>query len=186
MESGGDVKRMRALFYELRLEDQRLVPNFASLWNSAEASALEPPMRYPFWRPLIVITMAIVLTVLTVTMWFRHSPVQQTSKNVPTIVDATGPLGWMPSIATPNGTGPSKTTKSSRRVYRRAPRRQLRVDVADERIREAVAISSWQSPTAKFIQSPASFILMTGPQLNQSVRELQLFLSQEHLKELTQ
>jgi len=54
--------------------------------------------------------------------------------------------------------------------------------------REAAMLSSWQSPTRKFMESPTSFDLNSLPQLNQSVEELQLFLpkNNELMKESNQ
>jgi len=40
-------------------------------------------------------------------------------------------------------------------------------------------LSSWQSPTQLFMESPTELALLQLPQLNQSVKDLETFLSQD-------
>jgi hypothetical protein len=66
--------------------------------------------------------------------------------------------------------------KSNRWDRKLAARRQADLNAGNAAIRETVSISSWQSPTATLMQSPADDVLTSLPQLDRSLTELKTFL----------
>ena len=83
MELSGDEKRIQALFSELLLEDQSLVPRFEKLWLRAEATARVPAPG--IMRPVAVIVTAIVLAavgLIAASSWSRSSQ-SQDMVNIP-------------------------------------------------------------------------------------------------------
>ena len=82
----------------------------------------------------------------------------------------------------------SSVTGPFRRRHERQ-KRGARQSVTERALtREVAMLSSWQSPTRKFMEYPTSFVLNSLPQLNQSVQDLQLFLpkNNELMKESKQ
>ncbi|MGH9959068.1 MAG: hypothetical protein ACREBC_18380, partial [Pyrinomonadaceae bacterium] len=66
--------------------------------------------------------------------------------------------------------------KPNRLVRRRAAHQSKLRALRRAEIQNAAAISSWQSPTARLMQSPADDVLTWVPQLHQYIMELKSFL----------
>jgi hypothetical protein len=187
MASTGEDARIQALFRELGTEDQSLTPSFGRSWHRAESESRQSSSVS--WQPVLVIAMAIVVTGLAVALGFRQNLDQREFGFISPLVLMTNEFGKTPSI------GPSLTIKKNRSVRRRRPTvlRSQPSDVAriKSSIQGAIALSIWRSPTVQLMQSPGSSLWTTTPLLNQSARELHLFLGQEELpqeklKELSQ
>jgi hypothetical protein len=200
MELAGDEKRIQALFSELRLEDQHTARRFEKGWKCAEAARTEP---VPGSRRLIIV-IASVLIVATVSAgaFWTHSVLTQTA----TIEKATTLPQIAPAAYSPSAEEPKKLVVSAPIKSRRAAQRKLvnstmkrgsestvylnRRDSSPtlkERFNEdIVSISKWRSPTETFMQSPASVVLTALPELTQSVRDLESYLSNNESKELKQ
>jgi hypothetical protein len=190
MELVGEEKRIQALFCELALEDQSQAPHFEKLWQRAEAKAVFSTVRGSKW-PLLnvplghwplptalnirsrnprlllaVTTTVVILTALVLlAMWARSpedlAPQQRLAADLST----------------------QKTTQSRQLVvftpskpHKLASRRPARARTKDAIVQKATIISSWRSPTALFMESPADPLLKSLPQLNQSVKEMESFL----------
>ena len=154
MKLAGDEKRIQALFRELRLEDQQVVPGFESVWNCAHVSRSE---RRPVASASLVALTAAVIVLCTFLFW---SSVR--SSEIPPLEVA----GMIPP-ATPISVN-SLEPSSHRKFARRKKAKPITGD--------AVALSTWKSPTAIFMESPSGFEINSLPQLNQAAKELQLFL----------
>jgi len=183
MDLIGDEKRIQALFSELSLEDQNSAPHFHKLWNRAEATKPVPVRR--FSRAAVVIASVVVTAAacaLVAWSWYMSTQqsLTQDAINIPRQTLAI-PVAPVPK--------PDKLASGSLR-----PRRERQKTIARQRqteralTRDAAMLSSWQSPTEKWMQSPTSFVLKQLPQLNQSVQELQQFLpkNNEAVKESNQ
>lgn len=181
MELIGDEKRIQALFSELSLEDQSSAPQFHKLWNRAEATR---PVRW-FSRAVVVIASAVLTAAacaLVTWSWYtstQQSPAQN-AINIP-LQTPTTPVPRVPE--------PDKLASGSLRPRHERQRRIPRQRQTERALtRDAAMLSSWQSPTEKWMQSPTSLVLNSLPQLNQSVQELQQFLpkNNEAMKESNQ
>lgn len=176
MELVGPEKRIQELFRELRLEDERLTPRYAAVWNRAQAESTRP--RRAFKLSFAVTAVLLVVTLFSLAWWSRRGPQGQQTVAVapttpivnpePTVVD----VGSQPDAAV----GPRHLVSSKRRNLKLAARRQAELIARNAAIREAAAISSWKSPTVTLLQSPADEVLTSVPQLSQPVNELKSFL----------
>lgn len=160
MKLVGDEKRIQALFRELRLEDQQVVPGFERVWNSAPITRSE--RRYVSSTSLVAFTAVLVVATMTSLLFWSTDRSPEIPKQE--VVGITRP-------AIPISVN-SLETSGQRKL---APRKKTQF-AAKPIIRDAVALSTWKSPTAIFMESPAGSEINSLPQLNQAAKELQLFL----------
>jgi hypothetical protein len=183
MELIGDEKRIQALFSELSLEDQNSAPHFHKLWNRAETTRPVPVRR--FNRAVIVIASAVVtVAACALIVWSWYTSTQQSPAQ-----DAINIPRQTPATPAPQLPEPDKLASGSLRPRHERQKRIARPRQTERALtRDAAMLSSWQSPTEKWIQSPTSFVLNSLPQLNQSAQELQQFLpkNNEAMKESNQ
>jgi hypothetical protein len=179
MELVGNEKKIQALFRELRLADERVAPEFISVWNRAQA--IRPVPSRTFKISLAVATTLFVIALSALVLWSRTG--QRSEQANPSV--ATGSPTHSSTPAPPAASSrstllvaaqPPNRVKSNRWDRKLATRRQADRDARNAVIREAVAISSWQSPTATLMQSPADAVLTSLPQLDRSLTELKTFL----------
>ena len=174
MDSAGDKKRIRALFYELSLEDQGAAPRFEELWRRAETttpdslSNLSPSMR------LLVSAVALV-ALFSIAFWARYRSSQPAH-----VVNS--PTHTLPQVAEPDKAVVATQRKSPQQFQKKVARpRKI------QRSLPAMAmLSKWQSPTSAFLQFPVNPIFTSLPQLDQSARELESFLPNNDVKEFRQ
>jgi hypothetical protein len=186
MESIGNEKKIQALFRELKLADERVAPEFIKVWNRAQATSPGSPRVFKI--SLAVATAALlVITLSALVLWSRNGqPDDQVDPKVATESTLPGstPAPHQATPATPPLTRPLRSVvaqspvrvKSNQWPPKLAARRKADLEARNAVIREAVSISSWQSPTATLMQSPADHVLTSLPQLDRSLNELKTFL----------
>lgn len=169
MELGGDEKKIQALFSELSLENQSVVPQFEHLWTGAR-SAVAPPREKTFIRPLAVLVSLLVTAAAgALTLWTWDRLTASSTANIANYVPKPAPVEvlYQPT--------PVKIRETLRPIQRK--KHVLRKRQTDRSVMaEARLLSNWQSPTQRFMQSPAAVALDSLPQLNQSVKDLESFL----------
>jgi hypothetical protein len=153
----GDEKRIQALFRELRLEDQHVVPEFDRVWNEARVSRSET-FALPH-RRLRTSLIATAFTLVVMSAMFLFSGSSGRAPEIPELAI----VQMSPVIVVNN---PEPVPK--RRIVRRHETQVF--------IRDAVALTTWKSPTAIFMETPARSEINSLPQLNQASKELQAFL----------
>ena len=175
----GNEKKIQALFRELRLADESVAPGFTRMWNRAQATS--PGMPRVFKISFAVATALFVITLCSLVLWSRNW--QRSQQSNPGIASGSTTPGSTPtpSLARQSPTQLGMTqlpnrVKSNRSDRRLAARRQADLNARNATIREIVSISSWQSPTATLMQSPAGDVLTSLPQLDRSLTELKTFL----------
>lgn len=176
MESVGDEKRIQALFSEQSFADQSLAPRFEKLWLRAETNARVPaPMFRRSVAAMVVAAVLVAVSFVAAVSWYRSSQPQNVANVPPQTISST-------SVQLVKQ--PEKDPKSPRSERRRRPLRQRQTERL--RVAETASLSNWESPTSVFLQSPTAFALSALPQLNQSARELEMFLTNnnEGTKEL--
>ena len=158
MEYVGEEKRIRELFRELRLENERLTPQFAGLWIRAQAAPA---------RPLRAINLSFALTaallicaLVSLTLWSRPWQINS-SPNSPIVT------GFKPPILNVDLEKPIKLALR--------PRTETAALNKTE-ISEAATISKWESPTTSLLRSPSEQVLTTVPQFNDAVKDMKSFL----------
>jgi hypothetical protein len=156
----GDEKRIQALFRELRLENQQVVPGFEKVWNCARAPGSE--RRRVASTSLVALTSALVVMTLSMSLFWSTDRSPEIPKQ-----DVVGmrPVAIPTSVNSLEPSGHRKLT----------PRKKTQL-AAKPIIRDAIALSTWKSPTAIFMESPTGSEINSLPQLNQAAKELQLFL----------
>jgi hypothetical protein len=179
MELVGEEKKIQALFSELRLADEQAVPSFAGVWNRAQ---LRPRARVsPLSFSFAAAAFAVFVAVVALALWSSRRPQTLQPKN--TVAYTPAPLPVTPGSTTdaqPSGTLPRKEqprVSRNARAARFAARQRAELMAAGRaEIRDAAAISSWQSPTARLLSSQNDALLNSLPQLNESVKDLKSFL----------
>lgn len=182
MELVGNEKKIQALFRELKLADERVAPEFIKVWDRAQATS--PGWSRVFNISFAVTTALLVITVSVLALWSRLA--QPNEQVNPKVANESTPPGSTPTPlrATPPPSPPIQSVvaqspvrfKSNQWARKLAARRKADLDARNAVIREAVSISSWQSPTATLMQSPADHVLTSLPQLHRSLNELKTFL----------
>jgi len=194
MESVGNEKKIQALFRELKLADERVAPEFIKMWDRAQATSpgwISAGSSRVFNLSFAVATALLVITVSVLVLWSRHGqPSEQMNPKVanestpPGSTQGSTPALHQVTHATPPPTRPVQSVvaqspvrlKSNQGAWKLAARRKADLDAKNAVIREAVSMSSWQSPTAILMQSPADHVLTSLPQLDRSLNELKIFL----------
>lgn len=170
MELSGDEKRIQALFSELSLQNQSVVPRFEKLWLRAETKTHVPTAG--MMRPVIVTVIILAgIGLVAASSWYRSST---HLANIPAqTIPAASRIKEPEKLLAAD----SKTTRRLRRPVR--PRQTERV---------TTTLANWQSPTNIFLQSPTTLALSSLPQLNQSAQDLEKFLpkNNETMKESKQ
>jgi hypothetical protein len=163
MELGGDEKRIQALFSELSFADQRRVPQFGHLWTRVQAR--KEIVARGIGRPVTVLVSLLVTAAacsFAVWTWYRSTK----TSNI--IIQ---PLPTFEARYTPTPVQPARIDPPRQKHIAR--RRHADRSIATE----AALLSNWQSPTQQFMSSPTDLTLGSLPQLNQSVKDLESFLS---------
>ncbi len=185
MELVGEEKKIQALFSELRLADQQAAPSFVGVWNRAQLRTRTrvSPLSLLSVATAFVVCVAVVALALWSSSRQQTAPPNQTAAVMP----VTSPFTPATSPVTPPATiGPTSRVISAAeqrqaarnlRAARLAVRQKAELLAARRaEIRDATAISSWQSPTATLLSSQNDALLNSLPQLNESVKELKSFL----------
>lgn len=173
MELAGDEKRIRALFSEQRFDDQSMAPSFDRLWNARRTTQ---PQRIAFVQSLVVFgALAIIAVVFALAL---RSP-ETASQDV---AHVSVPLA-SPSIESRVEAPKKRASLPRRTVHKRSVRNNEREHIVTQ---QAEVLASWQSPTGGLMESAAGSFLNSLPELTESVKELESYLSINEVKELKQ
>jgi hypothetical protein len=178
MELVGEEKRIQTLFRELRLEDEHVTPRFQIAWNRAQSRSFAPrrTLKLSFVAATALLICALVSLVWLSRRWERSEPNSVVAVVPNSAIDST-PSGGnrRATVVTTSGTD-HRSDSNSRLIKLLAHRRAEALAVRRAEIRNAAAISSWQSPTTALMSSPVEQVLTSLPQLNESVNALNSFL----------
>ena len=179
MESAGSEKRLQTLFHELKLADERVAPEFVRVWNRAQVTNPGSPRGLKI--SLAVATALAVITLSSLVIWWKNWQRTQRSNQAVISAPASPDLTPAPRSATPDpelpaSGAPNVLVKFNRRNVKLVARRHPELNTTNVATKETVSISSWQSPTARLLQSPADDVLTSLPQLERSLTNLKTFL----------
>ena len=178
MELVGEEKKIQALFSELRLADEQAVPSFVGVWNRAQLRprARVSPLNFSFAAAAFVVFVAVIALALWSSGRQQTPPTNQTVAVTSTTPTVTPPATIGPTSKVISGAEQRQAARNLR-AARLAARQKAELLVARRaKIRDATAISSWQSPTATLLSSQNDALLNSLPQLNESVKDLKSFL----------
>ena len=177
----GEENRTRAQFSDLAIRDHRAAPAFEKLWSRAESTTSENGRDFSV--PLVTFGLLVVIIAATaVAVWLRGA--------TPTVsrVDARVETLSLAADVPPKerkvlvATSPVRSARVTKKRFA-ATRRDSRPIVIEALNQKVGALSNWQSPTNLLLESPVTPVFKSMPALNQSVRELESYLSSTELKE---
>ena len=189
MELNGEDKRIRELFCELRREEDRTSPLFATTWNIAEgefhrSSFRRLRFRSPanllrFATAILVVTLVVTATVL-LPKYLLQQPTHDNEKQ------AAAPGPGITTEEPPRSEKVPANRESGKPTDRLlAIRKSVRVKNSPvafgQRVRPVKQdrLSQWQSPTATLLRSTGDELLRFVPQMNESAEEMKKFLSND-------
>jgi hypothetical protein len=173
MELAGDEKRIQALFSELSLENQSRAPQFGHLWTRAQAKV---SVARSIGTPVaVLLSLLVTAGACSLAVWTWYTSTQNSN-----LVIQPPPSVTLEARYTPTRIKVEPPRKRQHVARRRHVDRNLATEVA--------LLSNWQSPTQQFMSSPTDLALGSLPTLNQSVKDLESFLSKnsEIMKESNQ
>lgn len=181
MEFGGDEKRIQALFSELSREDQSRAPRFEKLCQPLEITARATPLVSLRSVTSFAALILALVSLVAASRWYGTSEFQYVggvpAQNIPSVTN-------VPLVRAPEQLVSSNVKTSRAHPQRRPARRRQPESLAT---REIAMLSSWQSPTNVFLQSPATLAFGSLPRLTESARDLEMFLPKnEVIKESKQ
>ena len=184
MEYVGEEKKIQELFHELRLETERVTPRFATVWSRAQSAPVRPLRAFNLSFALATALLVCALGGLALwsRSWQSSLPPKVASSNPPAIPG----IGPVPVVPTPSNVETSEPR--STRVKKPAPiklavRSQTEMAALKTEIKEATAISNWESPTSSLLRSPSEQVLTTVPQFSDAVKDMKSFLPTDKPKE---
>ena len=179
MELDGEEKIIRALFREMKLEDDRATPAFVREWRREPSR----PARMRFRR--VAFAVAVVSAILVSTILLRrhllvvkplpNEVTEQYEMNAERDQKQSSRSDASNLVDDEARTANNSTSK--RRWSDRSRRHARLTSSLRRRKKEPSFLSDWQSPTNAFLRLPGADLLKSLPQLNQSSRELGSFLN---------
>ena len=173
MELSGEEKRIRASFLELKLEDESVTPQFATMSNRAHCSEARQRTAFNFRiaAAVVIIGFGLFSLVLLSRRWQRGP-----RSNYAVVTSAFESNASQPQIKK----GRELVTQDGQASVHRKPRGSQVAKLSGRRspTRYTVALSRWQSPTTSLLRSPGGEVLRALPQLNQTLYEMKSFLSE--------
>ena len=203
MELNGEDKRIRALFCELKREEESTAPLFATTWNIAEAEFHHSGVRRlrvqssanlrRFATAILLVSFVSLVVAATVLLpkYLRlprqpkHDYAKQEVAAAPRATSEEPPRsGTVPAnresvkptdrlVAIPRAV---RVKKSQVAFAQRAP--SVEEDGQDGQGGQS-GLSEWQSPTAKLLRSAGDELLRFVPQMNESAEEMKNFLAND-------
>jgi hypothetical protein len=175
MELSGEEKRIRASFLELKLEDERVAPQFAAMSNRAHRSGARQQIAFDFRIAAAVVTICFALFSLAL-LAKRWQPGPRSNYLVTAGAgqsNASQPqIKKEEELVQQRGHAPVvREALRGRRLVAKLQRRRPTT-------RDTAALARWQSPTNSLLRSPVGGVLQALPQLNQTLEEMKSFLSE--------
>ena len=178
MELSGEEKRIRASFLELRLEDERVTPQFAAVWNRAHfrRARRQTALDFRIAAAVVIVCFALFSLALLSRRWQRGLRSNYAVANGAVKSSASPPQikkdqelvqqdGRAQGVRQPGLVGFARRSQTAKLAARRR-----------STTRDTIALSRWQSPTTSLLRSPGDEVLWALPQLNQTLHEMESFL----------
>jgi hypothetical protein len=169
MNLNGDEKRIRQLFREMSLDDQRRAPQFASVLAAARSGMARSQNRTRSLRFAMVVAMLCAALLIAMAIIVRPSkpngPARDEQAEVPTVPPKTPP----PSVAA-----------KQQGVPRVEPRRVIIKHARHHQTTDHLAVAmnslfAWRSPTASLLKTPGDELLRSLPRLGESLQTIKSF-----------
>ena len=174
MNLNGDEKRIRQLFREMSLDDQRRAPEFASVLAASTSGMSRSQNRFRSLRFATAVAVVCVALLIAMAIIVRSSKPQVTVAPDAQASAPTVPPESPPDIS-PSGPEMASGVEPHKNVIKRARRRR-----PSNHIETAMkSLFAWQSPTASLLQTPDDELLRSLPRLGESFRTIKSFSPDE-------
>lgn len=178
MELDGEEKIIRALFREMKLEDDRATPAFVREWRREPSR----PARVRFGRAAFAVAVVSVILISTMLLRRHLLVVRPLPNEVTERYEMNAELEQTQSSRSDASSlvddeARTANNLTSKRRWSDRSRRHARLTSSLRRRKKESSLLDWQSPTSAFLRLPGADLLKPLPQLNQSSRELGSFLN---------
>jgi hypothetical protein len=169
MNLNGDEKRIRQLFREMSLDDQRRAPEFASVLAAAANSGMTHSQnRTRSLRFAMAVAMLCAALLIAMAIIVKPSKPQGAAAHAsaPAMQTETQPsvVPYQPGVQAP-GVEPRKT------IIKHARHRRT----SDQMAIAMKSLFAWKSPTASLLQTPGDELLRSLPRLGESLQTIKSF-----------
>jgi hypothetical protein len=175
MNLNGDEKRIRQLFREMSLDDQRRAPEFAGVLAAANSGMASSQNRARPWRFAMAAAMLCAALLIAMAIIVRPSKPQGTAAHddqasTPAVQPEAQPnvVPYQPGVEAAN-VGPRRVI--IKRVRHRPPSDQMAIAMK--------SLFAWKSPTASLLQTPGGELLRSLPRLGESLKTIKSFSPDE-------
>ena len=170
MNLNGDEKRIRQLFREMSLDDQRRAPQFASVLAAARSGMARSQNRTRFLRFAMAVAMLCAALLIAMVIIVRSSKPQGPARDEEAVAPTVTPEA-PPDIA------PKQPYVGSPRVEPRTViiKRARRHRTTDQLAVAMNSLFAWQSPTASLLKTPGDELLRSLPRLGESLQTIKSF-----------
>jgi hypothetical protein len=184
MNQNSQEKRMRQLFHELREQDEKQAPSFASALDAALANQGAVKSGWQSWRLATGVALFIILigaifffsklfsTPLTMEPWAQVPLVAPVPLREPELPKDARPAPILPA---PYAGAPKRP--KSRSSQTGSPRKEPLLSaqhrpMPTENLQPVMLISNWQSPTAGLLKTPGAELLKSIPQVGEPLVDM--------------
>jgi hypothetical protein len=177
MELSGEEKRIRASFLELRLEDERVTPQFSAVWNRAHfrRARRQTALAFRIAAAVVIVCFAFFSLALLSRRWQR-SPRSNYAVANGAFKSSAGPPQIKKDQELVQPDRKAQVVRKRALVGNARHSQTAKLAARRSTTRDTIALSRWQSPTTGLLRSPGDEVLRALPQLNQTLRELESFL----------
>jgi hypothetical protein len=170
MNLNGDEKRIRQLFREMSLDDQRRAPQFDNVLAAAQSGRTRSQNRTRSLRVAMAVAMLCVALLIAMVIIVRPSKPRGSAGSENQIVAPLVQPDAPPSVA-PQPRVESPGVESYRRIIKRVRHRRPsdQIDIAMK------SLFAWQSPTASLLKTPGDELLRSLPRLGESFQTIKSF-----------
>ena len=169
MNLNGDEKRIRRLFREMRVDDQRRAPAFAGVLADAHSGTRRSRDRS--WRFAIAVATLCAALLIALVVIVRPSKPQGPPGDSKQAAATNVEPGTQPQ-AFPTASGlQTPSVDPGRATIKRARHRRHSKQVEFA----ATQLFAWKSPTASLLQTPDDLLLRSLPRLGESLQTIKSF-----------
>ena len=177
MELSGTEKKIQASFRELRLEDERVTPRFAVVWNRAHLSSAGRQTAVDFRVAVAVVIVCLgVFSLALLSRYRQRSPRSNYAVANGAVESDASPTPIKKDQDVVRQDWRARVVRKPELARFEQHRQTAKLAARRPITSEAIALSRWQSPTRSFLRSPGDEMLRAFPQLNRTSHEMESFL----------
>jgi hypothetical protein len=166
MNLNGDEKRIRQLFREMSLDDQRRAPEFESVL-AAQSGKARSQDRTRSLRLAMAVAMLCVALLIAMVIIVRPSKPRGSADHEQASAPPFQPEAPPTVVPSQSIVESPKVRTIMKRARHRRPSNQIEIAMK--------SLFAWQSPTASLLKTPGDELLRSLPRLGESFQTIKLF-----------